>query len=136
MQFVQLARFGPDRGPPVRVLLVEDEPALQAVVARYLRQRGCVVNVADDGADGLRAVLRAEFDAVITDLEMPQHDGLIFWREAVTLVPSLRGRFLFCSAAALPEALAEAAATERFLPKPFELAELWAALALPRTEEA
>lgn len=134
MQFVQLRHVGSHAGRPPRVLLVEDEPELRAVVARYLEHRGCIVVRAGDGGEGLRAVLRSGFHAVITDLERPEHDGRIFWREAVTLVPGLRGRFLFCSAAPRSEAMAEAAATERFLGKPFELDELWAALALRRID--
>ncbi len=115
--------------PPVslRILVVDDEPAIRKGVGRYLRQRGCAVEIAADGAKALDLVARAPFDAIVTDIQMPLMDGETFWRQAVTLHPHLRGRFLFCSALPLPVSVA-AEPRIRFLPKPFELAELWTAL--------
>jgi PAS domain S-box-containing protein len=62
---------------PGVVLLVEDEPALRAVVARVLRASGYEVVEAADGVEALeRARARREdFDAVITDVVMPRMGG-------------------------------------------------------------
>lgn len=111
----------------LRILVVDDEPAIRRGVGRYLRQRGCVVEIAADGAKALDLVARAPFDAIITDIQMPLMDGEAFWRQAVTLHPHLRGRFLFCSALPLSVSIA-AEPRIRFLPKPFDLSELWTAL--------
>ena len=115
--------------PPalLRILVVDDEPAIRRGVGKYLRQRGCAVEIAADGAKALDLVARAPFDAIVTDIQMPLMDGETFWRRAVTLHPHLRGRFLFCSALPLPVSIA-AEPRIRFLPKPFELSELWVAL--------
>jgi CheY-like chemotaxis protein len=85
------------------------------------------VEIAADGAKALDLVARTPFDAIITDVQMPLLDGETLWRQAVTLHPHLRHRFLFCSALPLPVSLA-AEPRIRFLAKPFELSDLWAAL--------
>lgn len=115
--------------PPVslRILVVDDEPAIRKGVGRYLRQRGCAVEIAADGAKALDLVARVPFDAIVTDLQMPVMDGETLWRRAIMLHPHLRRRFLFCSALPLPVSIA-AEPRIRFLPKPFELSDLWTAL--------
>lgn len=113
------------RPTPPRILVVEDDVAIRRAVCRYLRRHGCRVSSAANGVDGLEAVRQEPFDLVVTDLHMPHADGLSFWRATTRLRPELRGRFLFCTAAPLPQALEEAALTERFLSKPLELVDLW-----------
>ena len=123
MHFVQL-RSGEPR--PARVLLVDDDAVVRRPVARFLRARGLTVVEAGDGNDGLAALCAARFDAVVTDVSMPNCDGLRFWTRATERHPGLRGRFLFCTASDVRNAVV--AAGERFLRKPFELDELWSLL--------
>lgn len=110
---------------PLTVLVVDDDHMVRTAVAHYLRRRGCRVTTAADGVEALELLRSASVDLVVTDLEMPRSDGLALWREATSLRPDLRGHFLFTSAAAAPDALAEISKGERFLPKPFRLGELW-----------
>lgn len=112
---------------PLRILVVDDDAGIRNALCRYLRRQGCAVEVAANGAEGLDWVARASFDAIVTDIEMPSVDGATFWRRAVTLHPYLRHRFLFCSALPLPNSMASDRSI-RFLPKPFELADVWATL--------
>ncbi|MCC3761951.1 response regulator transcription factor [Glycomyces sp. TRM65418] len=63
----------PDADP--RVLVVDDDPALADVVARYLRREGFEVDYAPDGATGLRRALATLPDLVVLDLMMPGMDG-------------------------------------------------------------
>ncbi len=58
-----------------RVLVVDDDPALADVVARYLRREGFEVEYAADGATGLRIALDTLPDLVVLDLMMPGMDG-------------------------------------------------------------
>ncbi|GAB3232148.1 response regulator transcription factor [Glycomyces halotolerans] len=58
-----------------RVLVVDDDPALADVVARYLRREGYEVDYASDGASGLRRALSTRPDLVVLDLMMPGMDG-------------------------------------------------------------
>jgi signal transduction histidine kinase len=59
------------------VLLVEDEPAVRAVLASFLRAEGYHVLEAVDGLDGLEVFLerRDDIDVVVTDVLMPRLDG-------------------------------------------------------------
>ncbi|WP_026923642.1 response regulator transcription factor [Glycomyces arizonensis] len=58
-----------------RVLVVDDDPALADVVARYLRREGFEVDYAPDGETGLRRALATLPDLVVLDLMMPGMDG-------------------------------------------------------------
>jgi len=58
-----------------RVLVVDDDPALAEVVARYLRRDGYEVDYAADGATGLERALATLPDLVVLDLMMPGMDG-------------------------------------------------------------
>ena len=58
------------------ILLVDDDPSFRAVTVRALRAAGYAVEDAADGADGLR-MFHAELpDLVITDILMPDRDGV------------------------------------------------------------
>ena len=59
-----------------RILVVDDEPAERFLVGRTLRKAGHNVTVAEDGAEGLQAVLESPPDLVVTDVMMPVMDGL------------------------------------------------------------
>lgn len=66
--------------PPMRILFIDDEPALRAVVQDMLTSDGHTVEVADSGLAGMEAFRGAQersepFDVVITDLGMPHTDG-------------------------------------------------------------
>jgi two-component system, OmpR family, response regulator MprA len=62
--------------PVMRILVVDDEPAVRDAVDRALRLEGHEVSVAADGRAALDAVAVAPPDAVVLDLLMPRVDGL------------------------------------------------------------
>ncbi len=59
----------------MRVLVVEDEPDLQRVVAASLREDGYAVDTASDGEEGLFKAQAWEYDAVVLDVMLPKLDG-------------------------------------------------------------
>jgi two-component system chemotaxis sensor kinase CheA len=63
-----------------RVLLVDDTQFFREVVKGYLEAEGYEVETAVDGADGLKRLDAAEFDLVVSDIEMPVLDGWGFAR--------------------------------------------------------
>ncbi|SAK65579.1 CheA signal transduction histidine kinase [Caballeronia catudaia] len=65
-----------------RVLVVDDSLTVRELERKLLASRGYDVSVAVDGMDGWNAVRGADFDLVITDIDMPRLDGI----ELVTLI--------------------------------------------------
>ena len=63
-------------GPPLRVLLVEDNPTNQLVMKTVLSRAGALVVVAGDGQQAIEAAEREVFDVILMDLQMPVMDGL------------------------------------------------------------
>jgi diguanylate cyclase (GGDEF)-like protein len=59
-----------------RVLVADDSAVVRNVVGSYLRRAGFAVNEAANGAIALRLLSAGNFDVVITDLKMPEMDGL------------------------------------------------------------
>ena len=66
--------------PPPRILIVEDEPKTAAALRLYLEHGGFEVDVAADGAEGLRKARRAPPDLVVLDVMLPEVDGLAVCR--------------------------------------------------------
>ncbi|MEJ1972420.1 MAG: response regulator [Lacunisphaera sp.] len=60
----------------LRVLYVEDQPFMRDMAADYLRGIGHAVDTACDGIEGWQKFSQAVYDLVITDLEMPNLDGI------------------------------------------------------------
>ncbi|MEB3348659.1 MAG: response regulator transcription factor [Cyanobacteriota bacterium] len=61
--------------PPVRLLLVDDEPGLRTAVKAYLEDEGFAVTTANDGEEGWTTAQEMLPDVVITDVMMPRCDG-------------------------------------------------------------
>lgn len=60
----------------MRILVVDDEPELTALVARGLRAEGHEVETASDGVDALARTAEQPVDVAVVDLMMPGMDGL------------------------------------------------------------
>ena len=60
----------------MRILVVEDEPSLQAQLADSLRANGYVVDTASDGEEGLYFAEEYPIDMAIVDLGLPKMDGV------------------------------------------------------------
>lgn len=76
----------------MRVLLVEDEPTLSGQIKSALNESGFVVDLADNGLDGLHLGSEEPFDAIILDLGLPVMDGMTIlknWRLKGTSTPVL-----------------------------------------------
>ena len=67
----------PDSGAaqPPRILVVDDEPDITALVAYHLAREGYRVTTAGTGADALRAAREERPDLVVLDLMLPGHSG-------------------------------------------------------------
>ena len=59
----------------MKILVVEDDPALADVLRRGLSESGHVVDVELDGATGERVALAGTYDAIVLDVGLPRKDG-------------------------------------------------------------
>lgn len=66
---------------PATILVIDDEPQLRGMVKQMLAQEGYAVEEAHNGAEGLRAFRQAPADLVITDIVMPEKEGIETIRE-------------------------------------------------------
>lgn len=74
----------------IRILLIEDDPALRMVIGETLEIEGFTCVCAQDGLDGLEKFSNDEFDVVVADIMMPRLDGLEMvsrMRQRDTLIP-------------------------------------------------
>ena len=106
------------------ILLVDDDRVIQKMVGMFLERRGYTVRIARDGVEALLRIYDHVPDLVITDVRMPELNG-------IELTSRLRGNhrtaaipILMFSAVADPEHVLAgyAAGADDYLPKPFELA--------------
>ena len=110
-----------------RVLLIEDDPRLAEMVARYLGEAGFQVTLAGTGRTGIARAARDAFDVLILDLMLPDMDGLDVCRairaraETPILMLTARGD-------AMDRVVGLEMGADDYLPKPFEPRELLARL--------
>lgn len=103
-----------------RVLVVDDDPDIRAMVALLLELEGFVVDVAANGLQALHKVRQAAPAVVILDLSMPVMGGeefLYAWRAGV----QTRGVPVIAVTATSKALRAEDLGVEALLPKPFDL---------------
>lgn len=115
-----------------RILIVEDTPDFRQMMVEMLETAGHRVAAAENGNAALAQLERDSFDLLVTDVLMPESDGIELIRalgrkgwSLPILAVSGGGRNL---PAAVSLALTEAAGAHRTLFKPFRAAELLAAV--------
>ena len=115
------------RMSPHRILLVEDDARLAAMVGEYLGEAGFRTTRAASGAAALQLAASESFDAVILDLMLPDADGLDICRNLRTRsdIPVL---MLTARGDPLDRVVGLEIGADDYLPKPFEPRELLARL--------
>src|SRR2546427_2717149 len=72
-------------------LVVDDEPRLRRVLVRLLEGEGFVCHEAGSGTEALEMMRHAPVPLVISDLRMPQMDGVTLLREVISRWPDTAG---------------------------------------------
>ena len=107
-----------------RILIVDDEDGMRRLLGRVLTREGYDVTTVGSGADALRQVSRERFDLVVTDIKMPEMDGLELLKELKDYEPSLP--IIVMTAYGTVENAVQALrlGAYDYIAKPFETAEL------------
>jgi two-component system response regulator MprA len=110
----------------MRILVVDDEPAVRESVARSLRFDGYEVMTATDGIEALEAVAANRPDAMVLDLLMPRLDGLATCRRLRARGDDLPILVVTARDAVSDRVAGLDAGADDYLVKPFALEELLA----------
>jgi two-component system, cell cycle response regulator CpdR len=107
-----------------RILLAEDDDDMRRFLVRALERAGHDVTSFAEGASAYEEVKQASFDLLLTDIVMPEMDGIELARRAAELDPSLKIMFItgFAAVALNPDSRAPKDA--KVLSKPFHLKDL------------
>jgi len=110
-----------------RILIIEDDARLAAMVGEYLAESGFGVTAHETATEGLAALKREPFDALILDLMLPDRDGLAVCGEirAASDIPIL---MLTARGEAADRVVGLELGADDYLPKPFNPRELLARL--------
>jgi CheY-like chemotaxis protein len=76
--------------PPCSILIVDDEPGIRELLSLILEAAGHSVVAAEDGIEAPKIMSSREVDVVITDLLMPERDGLEFITEIRAKYPKVK----------------------------------------------
>ena len=106
-----------------KILIVDDSAVIRDLLTEYLGELGHQVEIAVDGAEGLRMAREGNYDMCICDLHLPRKNGY----QLLTELGHDRGQMQFVFTDSLPDELYEQVqSTTGFicLRKPFELDQL------------
>ncbi len=111
---------------PEKLLIVEDDPAIQRGLQMNLRLEGYDVVGAQDGDEGLRLWRQHHPDLIILDLMLPKRDGIEVLREIRAADPDTRILILSSKDHEADKVLGLSLGADDYVTKPFGLAELLA----------
>ncbi|QDF99108.1 two-component system response regulator OmpR [Azoarcus sp. DD4] len=109
-----------------KLLVVDDEAELRALLARYLGSRGYTVRQAADAGEMDRLLAREHFDVLILDLMLPGEDGLSACRRLRTAGDAVPILMLTARGDPIDRIIELESGADDYLPKPFEPRELLA----------
>ena len=107
----------------IRILLAEDEAAMRTYLARALENAGCEVVAVDRGTAALPHLEAGHFDLLLSDIVMPEMDGIELAQRCAEISPATKVMFITGFAAVTLKANREAPQA-KVLSKPFHLKDL------------
>jgi two-component system cell cycle response regulator CpdR len=107
----------------VRILLAEDDDSMRTYLARALERSGYEVVAVATGAQATPHLDSDRFDLLLTDIVMPEMDGIELAQYAATVAPEMRIMFITGFAAVTLKA-GKAVPQAKVLSKPFHLRDL------------
>jgi two-component system cell cycle response regulator CpdR len=107
-----------------RILLAEDDNDMRMFLARALERAGHEVHSFGEGLSAFEELKLREVDLLLTDIVMPEMDGIELARRAAELDPALKIMFITGFAAVALHPDSEAPRDAKILSKPFHLRDL------------
>ena len=107
----------------IRILLAEDDTAMRTYLARALEQAGYQVDAVDRGTDALPLLRDVDYDLLLSDIVMPEMDGIELAQRCAEISPRTRVMFITGFAAVSLRA-EENVPQAKLLSKPFHLKDL------------
>jgi two-component system cell cycle response regulator CpdR len=107
----------------LRILLAEDDDSMRVYLARALERVGYDVVAVDNGLSAVPLLENEPFDLLLTDIVMPQMDGIELAQKAAEIAPDIRVMFITGFAAVALKA-GRKTPDARVLSKPFHLKDL------------
>ena len=106
-----------------KILLAEDDESMRLYLARALERVGYAVTSVDRGTAALPLLESESFDLLLTDIVMPEMDGIELAQKAAVIAPDMRVMFITGFAAVALKA-GKAAPDAKVLSNPFHLRDL------------
>ena len=106
-----------------RILLAEDDTSMREYLQRALQRVGYEVSAVGCGTEAMPLLETEQFDLLLTDIVMPEMDGIELAQQAATISPSTRVMFITGFAAVTLRA-GRVAPEAKVLSKPFHLKDL------------
>lgn len=116
-----------DERPAQRILLIDDDEALAAMLAEFLTARGFVVEAQGTARAGLAALAGGAFDALVLDVMLPDDDGFSLCRR-IRAESTIAILMLTARGDETDRIVGLELGADDYLPKPFGLNELLARL--------
>jgi two-component system cell cycle response regulator CpdR len=114
---------GDGRKAMLRILLAEDDEAMRTYLARALERVGYRVTAVENGVAALPLLGEEPFDLLLTDIVMPEMDGIELAQKAAEIAPDIRVMFI-TGFAAVALKVGRKSPDARVLSKPFHLKDL------------
>src|SRR5437763_15291117 len=107
-----------------KIILAEDDESMRSYLVRALERAGHEVRSFAEGASAFEEIKGTNFDLLLTDIVMPEMDGIELARRAAELDPSLKIMFITGFAAVALHPHSRAPKDAKVLSKPFHLRDL------------
>ena len=107
--------------PGISILVVDDNEAIREAIAVILLGHGYRCESAKNGIEAMQRVRQGRFDAIVTDLEMPEMDGIALTRKLSKYFPDLPVMIMTGLSDDDCKEIAFRAGAREFLSKPFDV---------------
>ncbi|GAA4040061.1 response regulator [Sphingomonas rosea] len=107
----------------IKILLAEDDSSMREYLARALERVGYAVKAVGCGTEAMPLLESEQFDLLLTDIVMPEMDGIELAQKAGVIDPSIRVMFITGFAAVALQS-GRTAPEAKMLSKPFHLKDL------------